>query len=211
MRANPYLYHWSPRERAARPDPHTTGAGIHTIEFDDAWFHVDGRDQRLLAGRDLRYWLVQFLHTRPHSDHSVAELLAAIADAGFRLTGRPSKTVSDALHTETDRGRVQRTGWGRYQLAGPLPTTTAWRVRTRLERLRNNLERCIAYARKRLTVVWQHTLDHDYVVLPKHQPACEPSLLIHVFSPRVASPTESSENDLACSSPHPQRARRRPG
>jgi hypothetical protein len=139
--------------------------------------------------------LIHHLHTHGHVDHSVSGLIGAISDAGFRLVGRASKTVSDALHTETDRGRIRRTGWGRYQISGPLPSTSAWRIRTRCERLRNNLERCIAHARARLIAVWQHTLKHRYLVLPKHQSSGLQTLRLLVFNPRVASPTETSKTN----------------
>ncbi len=197
VRANPHLFQWSPHEQAARPDPDQTPEGTYNIELDDAWYQCEGIDQRVLAGRDLRYWLLQFLANHDNTHHSVADLITAVTDAGFTIQGRSSKTISDALHTETDRGRIRRTGWGRYQLTGPLPATTSWRIRRRCEQLRRNLERCVAHAQERLTAIWEHTLK-GHMIIPKPHPHRNRSIRLRVFPPRsgrkVASPTENPRN-----------------
>ncbi len=194
VQANPHLYAWSPRERAAQPDPTTIGPGTHNIELDDPWFQFEGVDQRVLTGRDLRYWLTNHLANHDQTDHSIADLITAVGDAGFKLAGRASKTISDALHTETDRGRIQRTGWGRYQIAGSLPTTTNWRIRKRCEQLRRNLERCVARARERLTAIWQHTLGKQHLVFAEHRSARSGNVQLKVFNRKVANPTENPKN-----------------
>ena len=74
-----------------------------------------------LMGLDLRHALIHLLTTDPVGG-SISALLEALAGAGFTVHGAaPKKVVSDALRWEIKKGRVRRTGWGRYaidQLAG---------------------------------------------------------------------------------------------
>lgn len=53
---------------------------------------------------------------------------------GFDLGPRPSKRVSDALRWEIARGRVLRTGWGRYAPGTAPRQTRAW-IRDRVHLL----------------------------------------------------------------------------
>ena len=85
-------------------------------------------DPRRIGGVDLRYWLLRRIHTRSREVHTVAGLVEQLRAAGFTVRGRVSKTVSDALATETSKGRIVRTGWGRYRAGLPIPKTTWWRV-----------------------------------------------------------------------------------
>ena len=88
-----------------------------------------------LSGRPLRYVLTVILSER--GPLTVAELAAAIEQEGFPLTGRPSKTISDALRWEIAHGRVVRLSRGRYG-PGVMPRQThAWIVQ-RVDRLRAN-------------------------------------------------------------------------
>jgi hypothetical protein len=202
VRANPHLYAWSPCERAAQPDPTTVGPGTHNIELDDPWYQHNGTDTRTLTGRDLRYWLTNHLAHHGQTDHRVADLITAVGNAGFTIRGRASKTISDALHTDTDRGRIQRTGWGRYQIAGSLPTTTSWRIRRRCEQLRRDLERCVVRARERLTVIWQHTLGKQHLVFAEHRSARSGNVQLKVINRKVANPTENPKSHT----PHTRRS-----
>lgn len=61
---------------------------------------------------DLRYLLV--LHIHRHGLTTVSELVTMLADIGFDLDGRPSKTVSDTLRTDVKLDRVRRRGRGLY-------------------------------------------------------------------------------------------------
>ncbi|CPW52858.1 Uncharacterised protein [Mycobacteroides abscessus] len=54
---------------------------------------------------DLRYLLV--LHIHRHGLTTVSELVIMLADIGFDLDGRPSKTVSDTLRTDVKLDRVR--------------------------------------------------------------------------------------------------------
>lgn len=85
-------------------------------------------DPRRIGGLDLRYWLIRQIHTRPRDVHTVAGLVEQLHTAGFTVRGRESKTVSDALATETTKGRIIRTGWGRYRAGLSIPKTTWWRI-----------------------------------------------------------------------------------
>lgn len=88
---------------------------------------------KLLTGRDLRYavtWLMV-----EHGPLTVRRMNELLATDGFDLGGREAKIVSDALRWEIARGRVVRTGWGRYSL-GVIPPTTRRRIRLRVEFLR---------------------------------------------------------------------------
>lgn len=94
----------------------------------------------ILRGIELRYVLTTHLATRGSA--TVAELADALDASGYRLTGRGSKVVSDALRWEIGRGRVVRTGRGRYAL-GRIPRQTLARMRTRV----SGLEAAVAQRR----------------------------------------------------------------
>ena len=72
---------------------------------------------------------------------SLPELAAGVAASGFRVAGRSSKNISDALRWEVGRGRVVRVGRGRYA-AGRVAKTTRRRMRGRIA----NQRRLIAAA-----------------------------------------------------------------
>jgi hypothetical protein len=78
-----------------------------------------------LWGRSLRFVLLAEIRRR--RTMSVAEMVAFLADTGYQVTGRPSKTISDALRWEIARGRVVRLRRGVYRY-GRAPRTTARRV-----------------------------------------------------------------------------------
>jgi len=84
-----------------------------------------------ICGRDLRYVLMMLLW-----DHggvlTVADLVRLVEGGGFALSGRPSKTVSDALRWEVRKGRVRRAGRSRYA-PGRIPRSTIWWIRRHLE------------------------------------------------------------------------------
>ncbi|UEA48955.1 hypothetical protein LK468_10885 [Mycobacteroides abscessus] len=80
---------------------------------------------------DLRYLLV--LHIHRHGLTTVSELVTMLADIGFDLDGRPSKTVSDTLRTDVKLDRVRRRGRGRYS-PGALPRSTQHRMRVRTDK-----------------------------------------------------------------------------
>jgi hypothetical protein len=69
-------------------------------------------NQPLLRGIELRYVLT--MHLAVHGPATVAELIDVIGYHGFRVQGRSSQAVSDALRWEIDHGRVHRLGRGRY-------------------------------------------------------------------------------------------------
>ncbi|CPU46552.1 hypothetical protein [Mycobacteroides abscessus] len=80
---------------------------------------------------DLRYLLV--LHIHRHGLTTVSELVIMLADIGFDLDGRPSKTVSDTLRTDVKLDRVRRRGRGLYS-PGALPRSTQHRMRARTDK-----------------------------------------------------------------------------
>lgn len=87
---------------------------------------------KTLRGTDLRYVLTRMLElTGPAT---ITELVAELAEWGFAVNGRPSKTVSDALRWEMGYGRVWRIGRGRYR-AGEMPRGTDYRIRKRVAAL----------------------------------------------------------------------------
>lgn len=93
----------------------------------------DGRGQPLLDPRglwgvELRYVLCDLIAGAGGATCTVSELVEAIERCGFRLAGRPSKEISDALRAEVARGRVVRVGRGRYR-AGSIPGSTRRRIR----------------------------------------------------------------------------------
>lgn len=89
---------------------------------------------------DLRYVLTIVLLDagRPLS---TSELLTAVRAAGRDVSGRASKTVSDALRWEVRRGRVVRVGRSQYA-PGTMPRSTQWWIRRRVDELveRDELE-----------------------------------------------------------------------
>lgn len=90
-------------------------------------------DGNPLRGTELRYVLIYHLHH--HGPCSVAELAAELAARGFRVRGRASKTISDALRWEREHGRVYRAGRGRYRPAS-MPRSTEYRIHQRVMALR---------------------------------------------------------------------------
>ncbi|MGI9609656.1 MAG: hypothetical protein ACR2NL_05115, partial [Acidimicrobiia bacterium] len=186
----------------------------------DEQFIHDGQDHRELTGRDLRYWLVRRLHDSPEATHRVSDLVGDIIAAGFLLTGRSSKTVSDALHTETDRGRIQRVGWGRYRASGSLPTTTGRRISLRTSQLHKRLWLLYLRAGQRSFAEWRRAEEIDPALLPQPvrelRPGPRPELGIWFRprvlpeTPKVASPTENPEQHTDSSLPslqHPLSAK----
>ena len=59
-----------------------------------------------LRGIDLRYALTTYLFQ--HGPAAVADLIDGLNRQGFTIAGRASKSVSDALRREIQRGRVRR-------------------------------------------------------------------------------------------------------
>jgi hypothetical protein len=85
-----------------------------------------------IAGLHLRYLLT--LHLADRGPSTTDDLVTAVGHAGFRLAGRPSKTVSDALRWEVRRGRVVRLGRGCYG-PGTMPRQTRSWMRHRMRSL----------------------------------------------------------------------------
>ncbi|OMC34006.1 hypothetical protein A5740_10150 [Mycobacterium sp. GA-1841] len=90
-------------------------------------------DKLLLRGTNLRYVLTMQLLR--YGTQSVADLVDALDDQGFTISGRPSKTISDALRWEMAHGRVLRIRHGRYR-PGEVPRSTEHRIRNRVMELR---------------------------------------------------------------------------
>jgi hypothetical protein len=93
---------------------------------------------RRLRGRELRYVLT--MHLAVHGPATVKDLIAALTWHGFDVSGRPSKTVSDALRWEIQWGRVRRLGRGRYGY-GFMPRSTEYRIHRRVMALREEASR----------------------------------------------------------------------
>ena len=91
---------------------------------------------RVLRATELRYVLTRILQLNGPS--SVADVVAELHRWGFIVAGRPSKTVSDALRWEIGRGRVFRTGRGRYR-AGWAPRSTEHRIIQRVDAMRQDV------------------------------------------------------------------------
>ena len=87
---------------------------------------IDNIDDRVLRGRALRFVLVNELMGQ--TSKTVAELVTATRRYGFRLGGRASKVISDALRWEVRRGRVLRLSRGVY-CYHRAPPSTARRIR----------------------------------------------------------------------------------
>ena len=79
-----------------------------------------------LRGRGLRFVLMDELMRR--GSMSVLDLATVVEGAGYRLSGRASKVISDALRWEVRRGRVSRLGRGLYRFKRAL-ASTARRIR----------------------------------------------------------------------------------
>lgn len=95
-----------------------------------------------VRGVELRYLLTWLLsHEGPAT---VAELVDRLTLHGFDVSGRPSKTVSDALRWEMGHGRVWPRGRGRYR-SGEMPRSTEYRLEKRVRVL---LARADALARE---------------------------------------------------------------
>jgi len=86
-----------------------------------------------LRGIELRYVLT--FHLTNRGPATVTELIDAIRHHGFRVQGRPSKAISDALRWEIEHGRVHRLGRGRYG-PGYIPRSTDYRIHRRVLTLR---------------------------------------------------------------------------
>ncbi len=99
---------------------------------------TDAGAPRPIAGLHLRYLLT--LHLADCGKSSIAGLVAAVEQAGFALTGRPSKAVSDALRWEVRRGRVVRLARGRYG-PGTMPRQTRNWMRRRMRSVQEVAER----------------------------------------------------------------------
>lgn len=87
----------------------------------------------IIRGIELRYVLTMQLAL--HGPATISELMDALRWHGFRVRGRSSKAVSDALLWEIGRGRVHRLGRGRYG-PGYLPRATEYRIHQRVLVLR---------------------------------------------------------------------------
>ena len=69
-------------------------------------------DKRRLRGTELRYALTLYLFQ--HGPTTVPDLIEALDYQGFDISGRASKSVSDALRWEMGHGRVRRLARGKY-------------------------------------------------------------------------------------------------
>jgi hypothetical protein len=87
-----------------------------------------------LHGIELRYVLT--MHLAHNGRATVAEMIEALAGQGFRIRGRASKAVSDALRWEAERDRVRRLRRGLYG-PGYLPRSTEYRMHHRVLALRS--------------------------------------------------------------------------
>lgn len=87
----------------------------------------------ILSGTNLRYALTLYLQL--HGPATISTLLAGIEHWGFRVNGRPSKVVSDALRWEVERDRVRRLARSRYG-PGQMPRGTEHRIHQRVLALR---------------------------------------------------------------------------
>lgn len=90
-----------------------------------------------VRGADLRYLLTAYLFD--HGPATVDELVDALAYHGFRPSGPPSKSVSDALRWETTQGRAVRFRRGHYR-PGFMPQATELRILQRVRALHDEVE-----------------------------------------------------------------------
>lgn len=95
------------------------------------------KEMVVLRGVELRYVLIVAL--RNQSEMTVGDLVEEIARQGFKVDGRPSKVISDALRAELARERVVRVERGTYAL-GQLPRSTEHRILARAKELRARAE-----------------------------------------------------------------------
>jgi hypothetical protein len=97
----------------------------------------ENNKKRCLRGTELRYVLT--LHLFNSGPATVTEMANTLAFQGFRVNGRVSKTISDALRWERGYGRVRRLGRGRY---GPawMPRSTEYRIHKRVMGLRAEVD-----------------------------------------------------------------------
>lgn len=102
---------------------------------------ADEADRRLLRGTELRYVLVRLLQLLETA--TVPELIDGIGRWGFRVGGRPSKTIADALRWERRRDRVRRVGRGIYR-AGAMPRSTEHRIIWRVVAMREQVAEEVA-------------------------------------------------------------------
>lgn len=86
-----------------------------------------------LRGIELRYVLT--MHLFDHGSTTIKDLVDALSASGFRIGGRASKSVSDALRWEMEHDRVRRLGRGRYG-PGWMPRATEHRIHQRVLALR---------------------------------------------------------------------------
>jgi hypothetical protein len=93
--------------------------------------------KRCLRGIELRYVLT--IHLFNNGRATVAEMANALASQGFHVSGRASKSISDALRWERGYGRVRRLGRGRYG-PGWMPRGTEHRIHKRVTALRAEVE-----------------------------------------------------------------------
>jgi hypothetical protein len=75
------------------------------------------------------------MHLAHHGRATIAEMVDELSRQGFCICGRASKSISDALRWEIERGRVRRLGRGLY---GPshIPRSTEHRIHQRVLALR---------------------------------------------------------------------------
>jgi hypothetical protein len=92
------------------------------------------KERLQLRGIELRYALT--MHLCLHGPASITELVDALAWHGFAVSGRASKSISDALRWEMGYGRVRRIGRGRYG-PGDVPRGTEHRIHKRVMALRH--------------------------------------------------------------------------
>jgi hypothetical protein len=85
-----------------------------------------------VSGVELRHLLTTYLFD--HGPATVEELLDALTYQGFKVSGRSSKVVSDALRWEIAHGRVIRPTRGRYRPARM--RATEYRIDQRVKALR---------------------------------------------------------------------------
>lgn len=104
----------------------TTGLGVGPV--------CDCPQMIQLRGIELRYVLT--MHLALHGPASITELVDALAWHGFAVTGRASKSISDALRWEMAHDRVCRCGRGRYG-PGYIPRGTEHRIHKRVMALRD--------------------------------------------------------------------------
>ncbi len=64
---------------------------------------------------------------------TVGEIVEALGRVGVDVPGRESKTISDALRWEIQKGRVRRTAPATYEF-GPMPASTGRWMRSELQK-----------------------------------------------------------------------------